>query len=417
MKRNLSLIFVSVFAFLSFASIVYADHYNVWEKDGNEVSDSNYGECHPTASCGVTTGLRHKKQEWECKEKNGNKSDECSPKGSKEFRESNPTFDCVVPFVKCVPYEIICHHNPAQNITHEFANEQSYNGHLGTPHNGQTYDTDGACTSDHDPIACVWSDWSVCTQSCGEETQTRTHSVESNYGGASCIGDFSRSCNLPACYVPRCGNEKVDEGEQCDDGNTVSHDRCSATCQNETPVCNDEIANNYQSVDDGEYADMESCSYSSHRWCVLQDDESYIARAIPNNQENPTGKPWETGMDKNCEFQKEEPTPTPTATPNNGDVCANIEGIQLSLPDDSYHFDNDRKNCLQFSVPGAPTPPPAIGGAQVLGASTINGGGKVLGTSTMAKTGAVEDAIFNSIFTLGSLLTSFGIMKNGKKRA
>ena len=55
-----------------------------------------------------------------------------------------------------------------------------------------------------------------------------------------------------------------------------------------------------------------------------------------------------------------------------------------------------------------------IGGGDVLGASTIRG--QVLGTSTMAKTGAVEDALFNSIFTLGSLLTSFGIMKNGKKK-
>ncbi len=52
-----------------------------------------------------------------------------------------------------------------------------------------------------------------------------------------------------------------------------------------------------------------------------------------------------------------------------------------------------------------------FGGAEVLGVST----GQVLGVSTMAGAGAVEDAIFNSIFTLGSLLTSFGIMKNGKK--
>jgi len=44
------------------------------------------------------------------------------------------------------------------------------------------------------------------------------------------------------------------------------------------------------------------------------------------------------------------------------------------------------------------------------------GGGEVLGTSTMAATGSAMDAIFYSMFTFGSLLTSFGIMKNGKKK-
>lgn len=43
------------------------------------------------------------------------------------------------------PYKIICHHTPANNVTLTFQNQQSYNGHLGTPHSGSTYDTDGAC--------------------------------------------------------------------------------------------------------------------------------------------------------------------------------------------------------------------------------------------------------------------------------
>jgi len=35
----------------------------------------------------------------------------------------------------------------------------------------------------------------------------------------------------PDCRVPRCGDGFVDGGERCDDGNTVSGDGCSATCQ------------------------------------------------------------------------------------------------------------------------------------------------------------------------------------------
>lgn len=39
----------------------------------------------------------------------------------------------------------ICHHTPGNAVTLNFQNVQSYNGHLGTPHNDQTYDTDGSC--------------------------------------------------------------------------------------------------------------------------------------------------------------------------------------------------------------------------------------------------------------------------------
>jgi cysteine-rich repeat protein len=35
-----------------------------------------------------------------------------------------------------------------------------------------------------------------------------------------------------------CGNGVLDAGEQCDDGNTLSGDCCSATCQIETTPCN-----------------------------------------------------------------------------------------------------------------------------------------------------------------------------------
>lgn len=106
------------------------------------------------------------------------------------------------------------------------------------------------------------------------------------------------------------------------------------------------------------------------------------------------------------------PEATASATPN-GDICANLDGIQLTMPDE-YHHDNDKVNCLKFEL-GGPPPPSNTGGSQVLGASTT-GTGKVLGASTMAGTGAVEDSIFYSLFSLGSLLTSFGIMKNGKKK-
>ncbi len=47
--------------------------------------------------------------------------------------------------VKPEIFATICHHNPGNNVTLEFVNEQSYTGHLGTPHSDTVFDTEGAC--------------------------------------------------------------------------------------------------------------------------------------------------------------------------------------------------------------------------------------------------------------------------------
>jgi TonB family protein len=42
------------------------------------------------------------------------------------------------------------------------------------------------------------------------------------------------NCGPPAAAVaPVCGNNSLEVGEQCDDGNTISNDGCSSTCQTE----------------------------------------------------------------------------------------------------------------------------------------------------------------------------------------
>ena len=39
----------------------------------------------------------------------------------------------------------LCHHTPGNKVTKTFNNWQAYFGHIGQPHNGSTYDTQGAC--------------------------------------------------------------------------------------------------------------------------------------------------------------------------------------------------------------------------------------------------------------------------------
>jgi cysteine-rich repeat protein len=64
--------------------------------------------------------------------------------------------------------------------------------------------------------------------------------------------------------IPVCGNNIVETGEQCDDGNTVSGDDCSSTCQNETPsaVCGNNIVETGEQCDDGNSSNGDGCSAS-----------------------------------------------------------------------------------------------------------------------------------------------------------
>ena len=105
-----------------------------------------------------------------------------------------------------------------------------------------------------------------------------------------------------------------------------------------------------------------------------------------------------------CDEFDEEPTPTPIPseepTPEvgsqDGDVCANIDGIQTSVPGD-LHLDASGRNCVAFELGGAPPPPPATG--------------QVLGATTLGATGAAEENIFFALFALGSILSGVGVRK------
>jgi cysteine-rich repeat protein len=50
------------------------------------------------------------------------------------------------------------------------------------------------------------------------------------------IGPFGAFATTPGVVVTRCGNNVIDSGEQCDDGNLTSGDDCSDTCQLEQIV-------------------------------------------------------------------------------------------------------------------------------------------------------------------------------------
>lgn len=61
---------------------------------------------------------------------------------------------------------------------------------------------------------------------------------------------------------PICGNNIIERGEQCDDGNVVSGDGCSALCRITPPVCGNNIINQGEQCDDGNRVNGDGCSIS-----------------------------------------------------------------------------------------------------------------------------------------------------------
>ena len=79
----------------------------------------------------------------------------------------------------------------------------------------------------------------------------------------------TNECKLE--YVSYCGDGNIDENEECDDGNNLSGDRCSSTCQLE--YCGDGIINNINEKCDGtagvfeHYRCTEECSLEYIPYC------------------------------------------------------------------------------------------------------------------------------------------------------
>lgn len=98
---------------------------------------------------------------------------------------------------------------------------------------GETCDTgipngNGAC-----PTMCI--DGDACTQNVLSNPGTCTAActfpqITNPANGDGCCPSGANANNDNDC-TPTCGNNVVESGEQCDDGNTMNGDTCSSTCQ------------------------------------------------------------------------------------------------------------------------------------------------------------------------------------------
>lgn len=180
---------------------------------------------------------------------------------------------------------------------------------------------------------------------------------------------------------------------------------CHSTDSHSNPYTNPDVdqdaADGYVGNDNGQ-----GDHYLEHNgpiWYQGIPDHSWgdIIPPVGPNGDAPghNGKNWDSNgqaiWNNSCNIPSlSTPSPTPTATPGDpGDVCANIDGIQTSVPSD-YHLDASQRNCVQFELGGAP--------------DSGTGGGSVLGASTMASAGSAQD-LMSLAFSVGAISASLGI--------
>ncbi|MBQ8037167.1 MAG: DUF4215 domain-containing protein, partial [Proteobacteria bacterium] len=77
---------------------------------------------------------------------------------------------------------------------------------------------------------------------------------------ADCMLDLT-GCVQAEPSDPVCGNGVIDSGEQCDDGNKVNGDGCSADCKTEeVPQCGNGVIDSGEQCDDGNKVNGDGCS-------------------------------------------------------------------------------------------------------------------------------------------------------------
>lgn len=77
-------------------------------------------------------------------------------------------------------------------------------------------------------------------------------------GGSCSVAGSAGRCDRGVCFAAGCGNQVVDPGETCDDGNEMSGDGCRADCR-KIEMCGDGIVDDGEACDDGNNNSADGC--------------------------------------------------------------------------------------------------------------------------------------------------------------
>jgi cysteine-rich repeat protein len=112
--------------------------------------------------------------------------------------------------------------------------------------------------------------------------------------------------------TPTCGDGTIDNAEQCDDGNNISGDGCSAICTIETaaPTCGDGTKDTNEQCDDGNNVNGDGCTSICKVEVVNPNDTT--APASMSLSTTATGKIFKDGSNNLVVIEGTEPIAEPT---------------------------------------------------------------------------------------------------------
>lgn len=171
---------------------------------------------------------------------------------------------------------------------------------------------------------------------CGDGNLDTTEECDD---GNTVDGDgCSATCTLEE--TEECGNGILEGAEECDDGNTADGDGCSATCTEEqvtpTEECGNGILEGAEECDDGNTVDGDGCDNQ----CKEEVPEDACGNGIleAGEQCDDGNTVNEDGCDDQCQY--EDPN-------QQTDLCSNLSGDQFSIPD-GYFYNPNTDECEEI---------------------------------------------------------------------
>ncbi len=188
-----------------------------------------------------------------------------------------------------------------------------------------------------------------------DPTKTRYAQVFPTDKDGTVVGDPSPVVTINPLRDPDpvCGNRIIEEGEACDDGNTVNSDGCSALCIIETAVCGNRRIELGEECDDGNTLDGDGCNPA----CKI---ESAVCgnRRIELGEECDDGNVLDNdGCSSVCKIQEVKAAPVPEPEPIQECETAWIVLNTKTVGDKHYLFwapVNNAKNYLVYRQENRP---------------------------------------------------------------